>query len=184
MPYNMDKNSIVIKTASSADAEAITALVNSVYRGENAKKGWTTEADFLEGIRITSEKVNEIIARDTDIIINAVLNAEVIGCVHLENKGAYTLLGMLSVDVNHQDKGLGKMLINECERYTKEIYGLSEIRMKVISRRTELIDYYKRRNYVITGEREEFGKGGDTFGETGEKLYFEIMSKKLDRIFN
>jgi len=165
--------------ASQADAEAITALVNSVYRGENAKKGWTTEADFLEGIRITPEKVSEIIARDNDVIINAVLNNEVIGCVHLENKGTYTLLGMLSVDVNHQDNGIGKLLINECERYTKDVYKCGEIKMKVIGRRTELIDYYKRRNYVITGESEEFGSGGETFGETKEKLYFEIMAKKL-----
>jgi ribosomal protein S18 acetylase RimI-like enzyme len=179
MSHIMDKNNITLKIASQDDAERITALVNSVYRGENAKKGWTTEADFLEGIRITPEKVNEIIARDTDIIINAVLDDKVIGCVHLENKGTYTLLGMLSVDVNHQDKGIGKMLINECERYTKKIYGLSEIRMKVISRRTELVDYYKRRDYITTGEREEFGKGGETFGEPTEKLYFESMSKKL-----
>ncbi len=175
----MDKNNITLKIASQSDAEAITALVNSVYRGENAKKGWTTEADFLEGIRITPEKVGEIIARDNDVIINAILDNEIIGCVHLESKGTFTLLGMLSVDVNHQDKGIGKLLITECERYTKEVYRFYEIKMKVIGRRTELIDYYKRRNYLITGKREEFGISGDTFGETNEKLYFEILSKKL-----
>jgi GNAT superfamily N-acetyltransferase len=176
---NINTNEIILCTALPEDADKIAALVNSVYRGENAKKGWTTEADFLEGIRITNEKVSEIIARDSDVIINAVMDNQIIGCVHLENKGTYTLLGMLSVDVNHQDKGIGKLLINECERYTREVYNCDEIRMKVISRRTELIDYYKRRNYRVTGEREDFGSCCDTFGEPKETLYFEIMYKKL-----
>ena len=51
--------------------------------------------------------------------------------------------------------------------------------MKAISRRTELIDYYLRRGYLLTGEREEFGSSGDTFGQTKEKLFFVTLSKKL-----
>ena len=163
-------HNIQFQIAEIKDAEVITNLVNSVYRGENSKKGWTTEADFLDGIRITTEKVNEIINRKSDVIILAIEGENIIGCVHLENAGKYSYLGMLSVDVNYQDKGIGKLLITECERYTQEVFGLNEIRMKVISRRTELIEYYKRRNYIISGELEEFGSGGDTFGETKEKL--------------
>jgi ribosomal protein S18 acetylase RimI-like enzyme len=170
---------VKIITAVSKQAGEINALVNSVYRGENAKKGWTTEADFIEGIRITPEKIKEIIETDNNVIINALDSGKIIGCVHLEKKVNYTLLGMLSVDVNYQNKGIGKILINECERYTKEVYNCDEIRMKVIGRRKELIEYYERRDYYLTGEREEFGAAGDTFGETKEKLYFEILAKKL-----
>ena len=175
----MDSKEIKFQIAEPKDAEEITGLVNSVYRGENSKKGWTTEADFLEGIRITTEKVSEIIKRKNDVIILAIDENSIIGCVHLENAGVYSYLGMLSVDVNVQAKGIGKLLITECERYTKEVFGLNEIRMKVISRRTELIAYYERRGYKITGNREEFGRRGETFGETKEKLYFDILSKKL-----
>lgn len=175
----MDKNELNLQIASVNDSEKITSLVNSVYRGENSKKGWTTEADFLDGIRITKEKITEIIESKDDVIITAMYNDEIIACVHLENKAGYSYLGMLSVDVNYQDKGIGKILINECERYTKEVLGLNEIRMKVIGRRTELIDYYKRRNYIITGEREDFDSTPDTFGEPKEKLYFEILSKYI-----
>lgn len=172
-------NEIKFQIAGLKDAEKITALVNSVYRGENSKKGWTTEADFLSGIRITEVKVKEIIEGKNDVIILALLEGIIIGCVHLENAGSYSYLGMLSVDVYFQDKGIGKILINECERYTKEVLGLSEIRMKVISRRTELIEYYNRRGYSATGELEEFGAQGDTFGDTVEKLYFETLTKSL-----
>jgi N-acetylglutamate synthase-like GNAT family acetyltransferase len=175
----MDKNKIELEIASLNYAEKITSLVNSVYRGENSKKGWTTEADFLSGIRITEEKIKEIIERKSDKIILAVFDGNIIGCVHLENTGTYSYLGMLSVDVNYQEKGIGKILINECERYTKDVWGLSEIKMKVISRRTELIEYYNRRGYSATGELEEFGAHGDTFGDTNEKLYFETLSKNL-----
>jgi len=185
----LDKNELIVfkqnlfdiayKHARSADSWIISTLINSVYRGENSKKGWTTEAGFLSGIRITEEKVKEIIELKDNVIILARIDGNIIGCVHLENAGSYSYLGMLSVDVNFQDKGIGKMLINECERYTKEVLGLSEIRMKVISRRTELIEYYNRRGYVSTGELEEFGASGDTFGDTVEKLYFETLTKSL-----
>ncbi len=170
---------IKIQIAGLNNARKITELVNSVYRGENSKKGWTTEADFLSGIRITEEKVKEIIERKDDLIFLALIGGKITGCVHLENTGSYSYLGMLSVDVNYQDKGIGKILINECERYTKEVLRLSEIRMKVISRRTELIEYYNRRGYRSTGELEEFGSRGDTFGDTSEKLYFVTLTKSL-----
>ncbi|MBZ0204475.1 MAG: GNAT family N-acetyltransferase [Ignavibacteria bacterium] len=175
----MQKEEIELKIAEKTDSERISQLVNSVYRGENSKKGWTTEAEFLSGIRITDEKISEIIESKNDVIILAVFDRNIIGCVHLENAGTFSYLGMLSVDVDIQAKGIGKLLIAECERYTKEVFGLSEIRMKVISRRTELIEYYVRRGYSATGELEEFGAGGDTFGDTKEKLFFEILLKKL-----
>ena len=101
--------------ASRSDASAITVLVNSVYRGENSKKGWTTEADFLGGIRITEEKIREIIGSSDDLIILALDENRIIGCVQLENPQDtdYSYFGMLSVDVEYQSKGIGKILINE-----------------------------------------------------------------------
>jgi len=175
----MTPTNITLQTASPEDADKITSLVNSVYRGENSKKGWTTEADFLDGIRINEEKVREILSEEADVIILAKIDNSTIGCVQLENKGKYSLLGMLSVDVNLQDKGIGKILMAECERYTREVWGLNEIKMKVIGRRKELIDYYLRCGYSLTGEREDFDTAADTFGKPKEKLYFETLAKKL-----
>ena len=174
-----NKYNIEFKIASVDDVKAINSLVNSVYRGENSKKGWTTEADFLGGIRITEEKIKEIIGRKNDIVILAVFEGNITGCVHLENAGEYSYLGMLSVDVDHQDKGIGRLLINECERYTKEEWKLRKIKMKVINRRLELMEYYYRRGYKTTGEIEEFVPGEETFGNPTEKLYFETLSKEL-----
>jgi len=170
---------IKIQIAELNNARKITELVNSVYRGENSKKGWTTEAEFLGGIRITEEKIKEIIGRNNDIVILAIIDGSITGCVHLENAGEHSYLGMLSVDVDHQDKGIGRLLINECERYTKEEWKLRKIKMKVINRRLELMEYYYRRGYKTTSEIEEFITSAETFGDPTEKLYFETLSKEL-----
>jgi ribosomal protein S18 acetylase RimI-like enzyme len=175
----VNRYNIELKIASVNDAKDINTLVNSVYRGENSKKGWTTEAEFLGGIRITEEKVKEILVRKNDIVILAFIEGSITGCVHLENAGEHSYLGMLSVDVDHQDKGIGRLLINECERYTKEEWKLRKIKMKVINRRLELMEYYYRRGYRSTGEIEEFLPGPETFGDPTEKLYFETLSKEL-----
>ncbi len=161
-------------------AGEITLLVNSVYRGEGAKKGWTTEADILGGIRITEEKVREIINTENNIIMLAVYENKIIACVHLEKEGNFCWLGMLSVDVNYQTYGLGKILIAKSEKYVKENFGCDEMKMKVIGIRNELVDYYKRRGYSLTGERVDFITAEETFGEPKIKnLYFEVLSKKL-----
>ena len=48
--------------ATIADAAELSALINSAYRGETSKKGWTTEADLLEGTRTSEEELISIIA--------------------------------------------------------------------------------------------------------------------------
>jgi ribosomal protein S18 acetylase RimI-like enzyme len=175
----MLKNDIALEFANINEFEKITNLVNSVYRGENAKKGWTTEAEIIEGIRITSDKVKEIISSNNDLIITAKFNNDIIGCVHLEKHSDYSILGMLSVDVNYQNAGLGKILISKCEEITKKDWKLNEIRMMVISIRTELIDYYKRRGYETTGKTISFYEIPDAFGNPKTVLYFIELKKTL-----
>jgi hypothetical protein len=38
-----------ISVATGADINNITALLNSAYRGEVSRKGWTTEAHLIDG---------------------------------------------------------------------------------------------------------------------------------------
>jgi len=166
--------------ASPEHAGEITSLVNSVYRGENAKKGWTTEAEILGGIRITEEKVIEYINTKDNVIIIAVDDKKLIGCVHLEKENNFCWLGMLSVNVNYQTFGLGKILIEKSESFAKEKFGCNEMKMKVIGVRKELLEYYFRRGYRLTGEHEDFIIDEETFGKPFvQGLYFEILSKKL-----
>ncbi len=166
--------------ADAKQSSEIAALVNSVYRGENSKKGWTTEADILGGIRISGERVREIIDSENNIILLATIDDKLIASVHLEKKGDICWLGMLSVDVDFQTFGLGKMMIEKSEVFAKETFKCSVMKMKVIGIRWELIEYYKRRGYSLAGEREDFLTAENTFGEPGtQNLYFEILTKRL-----
>ncbi len=166
------------RIASNDDADNITSLVNSVYRGDNAKKGWTTEAELIDGIRITSERVNEIINTDSNVILLAIIN-NIAGCVHLEKIGDKCHLGMLSVDVNIQNLGIGKKMMKQSEHYAKNIFKCSEIEMKVIGQRQELINYYLRRGYHITGEKEPFVLNTHFGKPKSDDLYFMYLVKKL-----
>jgi ribosomal protein S18 acetylase RimI-like enzyme len=161
------------------DAEDICTLVNSVYRGENSKKGWTTEAYMLDGIRIDIPGVKKITGKKDNVIILVFDEGQLIGCVHLEQKENRCHLGMLSVDVNYQDKGIGKRIMGYSEEFAKNEWKCSIMEMKVIGKRKELIDFYIRRGYKITGESEPFLLNTH-FGEPkSSDLYFEYLTKEL-----
>ena len=48
-----------IRFAQLSDLTALEQLVNSAYRGESSRKGWTTEADLLDGIRTHQQQLTE-----------------------------------------------------------------------------------------------------------------------------
>ena len=61
---------LILQKAEINDANNIAQLINSAYRGEASRKGWTTEADLLEGLRTSTKEVAQIIKRtDTFMLI-------------------------------------------------------------------------------------------------------------------
>ena len=92
---------IIFKTAAISDAEQISQLVNSAYRGDSSKKGWTTEADLLDGQRTDRHSIEKIILEpknNIQLVIEKETN-EILGTVHLkEDDDQITLyFGMLTV---------------------------------------------------------------------------------------
>ena len=53
------------RCATTADIDAIVALVQSAYRGDASRVGWTTEADILEGQRIDAGMLAPMMANPT-----------------------------------------------------------------------------------------------------------------------
>ena len=51
----------MITKATLENVSQLNKLINSAYRGESSKKGWTTEANILEGLRTTEEELTEMI---------------------------------------------------------------------------------------------------------------------------
>lgn len=167
-----------IRRATTRDTEELNNLINSAYRGEYSKMGWTTEADLLDGIRTDEESLIDLIAKPGAVILKYYDdNTALKGCVYLEKNGSKMYLGMLSVAPPEQSKGIGKLLLNEGEKYAKA-HGCSVVEMSVISLRKELIAWYQKRGYYKTGETKPFPD--DTrFGIPKQPLEFIIMQKKI-----
>jgi ribosomal protein S18 acetylase RimI-like enzyme len=167
----------MITKATIEDVKALNKLVNSAYRGESSKKGWTFEADLLGGIRITEEELSETIQKSDTTILKYTENQDLIACMMLVEKADKLYLGMLTVSPELQGGGIGKKLLKQAEIIARE-KGLPKIGMTVISARQELIDWYSRHGYADTGEREPFILDYH-FGEPKQHLEFIVMEKGI-----
>lgn len=143
---------MAITPATLTDVPELVVLINSAYRGESSKKGWTTEANLIGGQRIDDEGLTEQMS-DTDAVILKNTNEEggITGCVYLQKRGEKLYLGMLTVSPTLQANGLGRRLLEAAEDYARNIH-YHTITMTVITTRTELLDWYERRGYAKTGE--------------------------------
>lgn len=161
-----------------ADAPAINQLVNSAYRGEGSKQGWTTEADLLDGTRIDEAAVADLLAKPGTTILKYVDDNSILGCVELRKEKDKLYLGMLSVAPNTQGTGIGKKLLIAGEEHAKSL-GINTMIMTVISVRKELIDWYVRHGYQLTGERKPFVVPDTRWGIPKKELEFVVLEKKL-----
>lgn len=169
---------MLITKATIADAPELTRLVNSGYRGESSKKGWTTEANLLDGIRIDESAMIKYF-QDPYITILKYVNdeGEIIGCVYLEIKEGKLYLGMLTVSPAVQANGIGRQLLHEAEVVATEL-NCTTIYMTVITSRHELIQWYERRGYKATGEILPFHEG-TRFGVPTQKIELAVFEKEV-----
>src|SRR3954463_11467614 len=146
-----------IAIATIPDIPALTHLLNSAYRGEISKKGWTTEAHLITGETRTNENnLKEVMEQQGSVFLKYTDDLQQItGCVNLQQHGDKLYLGMLSVDPQLQGGGVGKQLLQAAEEYAKALH-CTAIYMSVISIRTELVQWYIRHGYHDTGERIAF----------------------------
>lgn len=171
-------------TAGAGDLPALVALVNSAYRGATSRAGWTTEADLLDGQRTDVAALAEDLAVPGVEMVVARENDRPVGCFVLADAAAHGhagsgYLGMLTVAPDLQATGLGRELIAEAERRSRA-HGWDGLMMTVIAQRTELIAYYERRGFALTGETEAFPYGDERFGvPRRDDLSFVVLRKPL-----
>jgi ribosomal protein S18 acetylase RimI-like enzyme len=168
-----------ISIARPADITTITSLLNSAYRGEGSKQGWTTEAHLIAGDARTDENQLQQIMQSPNSIFAIFTNEqkEVTGCVNLQLFDNKMYLGMFSVAPKLQGFGIGKQLLKAAEEYARHLQ-CSVIFMTVISARVELIDWYKRFDYKDTGERRHFEEDGLS-GKHMQPLEFMVLEKEI-----
>lgn len=170
----------MFRIATATDIPAIVELVQSAYRGDASRAGWTTEADFLDGQRIDAEGVREVIAKTDSRIVLAERDGDLVGSVQVERVDGRGYFGMFSVRPNLQGGGIGDALLCEAERVVREDFGCTTMTCTVISIRAELIAWYQRRGYRSTGEVKPFPYGDERFGlPKRDDLRFEVFAKEL-----
>lgn len=168
----------MILRAVEEDAPALDRLVNAAYRGDSSRQGWTTEADLLDGTRTDAAAIAEMIRTPGTVVLKLVEDNEIIGCVELRKESGRLYLGMLTVKPNLQGKGIGKLLLQAAEEEARR-QQCASIFMTVISVRKELIDWYIRYGYQLTGERKPFAFTDPRFGQPKMKLEFVVLEKSL-----
>ncbi|GIV38004.1 MAG: N-acetyltransferase [Cyclobacteriaceae bacterium] len=167
-----------ILPATPQDAESLSNLVNSAYRGNTGRQGWTTEADLIDGTRTDADLLRKIIESPGSVILKCVDQGEIIGCVELRKEGNRLYLGMLTVKPACQKRGVGKKLMWAAEEYARQQQCLS-VYMQVLTDRTELIAWYERQGYADTGQRRPFAFTDPRYGTPRKPLEFMVMEKKL-----
>jgi ribosomal protein S18 acetylase RimI-like enzyme len=171
-------NTGTIAAATTNDVKALVKLVNSAYRGEGSKKGWTTEADLLDGVRTDEISLTRMMETQGNVILKYNDDGNLLGCVYLSKKLDKLYLGMLTVGPELQGRGIGKQLLSAAETHARQT-GCNAVTMTVISVRSELIAWYERHGYRATGETEPFPTD-PAFGLPKQPLHFIVMEKLLD----
>ena len=135
------------------NAPELSQLINEAYRGET---GWTKETGIVSGQRTNINEIKALITNPKMHFLIAKENNGIVACVCIEQKRSQAYIGLLAVNSNYQNKGLGKKVLRLAEEYALNELNSNEYIMVVISQRKELIAFYERRGYKKTGELEQY----------------------------
>jgi ribosomal protein S18 acetylase RimI-like enzyme len=181
IPGSDGDGTLAFRFAQPGDVPAIVALVESAYRGESSRAGWTTEADLLDGQRTDAEAISAVIAGRDSVMFLAEAGGQLVGCCQLEQRPhADAYFGTFAVRPGGQGQGWGGRILAEAERLARDEWGAGTMVMSVLAQRPDLIAWYERRGYRRTGGRVPFPYGNERFGVPKRPdLAFAILAKPL-----
>jgi GNAT superfamily N-acetyltransferase len=198
-------SAVAFRDATLSDALAIVSLVQSAYRGEASRDGWTTEADLIDGNRIDPDTVREVVSAPRSVIMLAYQKPslhrttsadhgdienpafdELSACCQLADEGESTgYFGLFAVRPDRQGTGLGRAVLAEAERRAVTEWRCSMLRMLVIRQRADLIAWYLRLGFALTGRTSPFPYGDERFGlPKRPDLEFVELRKQLGQILS
>lgn len=169
---------LILVSATLADIPELATLVNQAYRGDASRRGWTTEADLLDGTRIDATELRQMLAAPgATILTGRNEHGALVACAYLRAQPPQLYLGMLSVQPALQAQGVGKQLLRAAENLARQ-HGCHYIKITVISDRAELLAWYERHGYRRTGATEAFPTDA-RFGVPRKPLGLLVLEKKL-----
>ena len=171
---------VELHPATEADYPEIIAVTNRAYREGNGQASWKVES-LVGGQRIDETLLREDLATPSAMLLIGVDDrGERLGHVRLDagEDGAW-FLSMLTVRPDRQDGGVGRALLEAAEAYARE-RGARRMRMTVVRQREELIAWYGRRGYRLTGETKPWPYGDTRYGvPTVDDLCFEVLEREF-----
>lgn len=174
---------LVIRRATSADAEAIATLINSAYRGESSRAGWTTEADLIDGLRTTAQEIASLITQQNLFILVGEYQDTLVATIcseHLvEGHQHKAKLGMIAVQPTLQNMGFGKQMIQAAEAHASTFWPIDTFCMTVVTARETLIAFYNRLGYLPTGVVKPFPYESELWQVKVAGLQFEYFEKSV-----
>ena len=145
----LDLSSLRLEKAGHSEIQAICDLVNLTYRGPI---GWTTEVAIIQGNRTNPQEIETALYKPNASFLVMRQQDQVVACIYIAKEDAGAFVGFFSVHPDWQKKGLGKYLLAQAELHARDALGINKLLMFVISQRTELIAFYQRRGYRLTGQ--------------------------------
>lgn len=195
----MNKDTVFLRQAKADDIEALETLLNRCYR---QTEGWTNEADLIGGIRITPNELTNTIASPNHYLFvypktttgerDAEETGELLGCIAVDIKtdtdakqSAY--IGMFAVHPELQGQGVGHVILQAAETFATRHLQASvqddqtksaRLTMSILSHRPELLGYYQRRGYELSGHKIPFPNDGNN----GEPKRQDLELLELEKI--
>lgn len=174
--------SFELRVACEADAEVIATLVNLAYRPATGATGWTHEAHLVSGQRTTTEQVIALLQAQSTILLLCTAS-QIVACVHVQQGlDECACIGMLATAPEMQTQGLGTDMLLQAETYAIGTLKASSLRISVLSARPELLAFYGRRGYVLTGETHEYPASAGIGTPTVEDMQVLSLVKPLDSL--
>jgi ribosomal protein S18 acetylase RimI-like enzyme len=179
-PGDPGDRTLAFRFAQTGDVAAIVDLVESAYRGDASRAGWTTEADLLDGRRTDAEAISALLAQPGSAMLLAEAGGQLVGCCALEQRPPEAYFGMFAVRPGRQGQGWGGQILAEAERLAGDQWSASTMVLRVLAQRPELIAWYERRGYRRTGETTPFPQENARFGVPKRPdLSFAVLAKPL-----
>ena len=174
---------INFRLARDEDAVPLERMINAAFRND------PTPHVFLSAdhARIDVTDVDTIAAKiaqtDSAVLLATGEDGALVGhcTVRLLDLGGRAWFGMLAVDVGHQNHGVGGRMLAYAEDYARRRWGCTRMEFDAVCTRVDLIAWYQRRGYLLTGETTPFpyDRHGDWKGVLRDDLHFVILGKNL-----
>jgi ribosomal protein S18 acetylase RimI-like enzyme len=146
------------RTASLDDAPQVQQLMESAFRAEDSRPGWTDDLGLSAEFRLDMKDVMAMISNPDSVVLLATdENNALVGSIGTCKRDTnYARLFMLAVDQGQRRGGVGRQILAYAEDYGSRVWGVTTFGLNALSNRKQLISWYARRGYKETGETMPF----------------------------